>query len=240
MGNKIMRILDTVALSLQDATAKRLFAVALVVALIPVGTYFVRAGMKPSEVRFPDHDLRLLPMQLGPWKGEERQLDPDIFTATGAKYIVERSYEDNTGRSMSLHIAVFGDPDEGIYHRPYNCYRGHGYTLVSEQDVPLQVPTRENMMAHVMTWEKERRKVVVAYWYQLGDHLLFDRNDMTRVRFAMMGQHTWPALIKVMIETPATAEAEETERQLQDFAARVCQWIDVPEDGAASTPAPSE
>jgi EpsI family protein len=226
MLDKIRQLFRTVVLSFQDATARRLWIVGLVVVLIPVGSYVVRAGMKPAKVNLPDREFLLsFPRQLGPWQGEDQELDPGIFAQTGAEYYLQRVYLDDRHMEIRLHVAVFSDPDEGVYHRPYNCYRGHGWLPVSEKDLPLEVPERPDMKAHLMTWEQAGRKELVAYWYELGDRVLFDRDGMFRARIALRGQETWPALIKVMITTPGTNDPAEDEKRIGEFAQRVCQWM---------------
>jgi len=234
MVDKIKQLFRTVVLSFQDATARRLWLVGLVLVLIPVGSYVVQAGMKPAKVNLPGPEfLQSFPKQLARWRGEDRKLDPAIFAQTRAEHYLQRAYADDAGPEINLAIAVFRDPDEGVYHRPYNCYRGHGWLPASEKDaekdLPLEVADRPDMKAHLMTWEQQGRKELVAYWYELGDHLLFDRWDLFKARFALRGQETWPALIKVMITTRGTSDSSQDEKRLAEFAQCVCQWLSGPE-----------
>jgi len=232
MLDKIKQLFRTVVLSFEDATARRLWLVGLVVVLIPVGSYVVRAGMKPAKVNLPGPEfLPSFPKQLARWRGEDRELDAGIFAQTHAEYYLQRVYVDDTRIEISLSIAVFSDPDEGVVHRPYNCYRGHGWLPVpdGEKDLPLELADRPDMKAHLMTWEQPGRKELVAYWYELGDRLLFDREGMFEARIALRGQETWPALIKVMVTTPGTNDPNQDEKRLGEFAQCVCQWLNGPD-----------
>ena len=39
----------------------------------------------------------------------------------------------------------------------------------------------------------------------LGEHTLFERSDLLRVRWALQGQTTWPPMYKVLLQVPANA-----------------------------------
>ena len=57
----------------------------------------------------------------------------------------------------------------------------------------------------ISTWEyeKKNKKVMVVYWYQIGEHFLFGRWDLgIKIRWSLAGKPKWPALIKVMMEIP--------------------------------------
>jgi EpsI family protein len=233
------KLFDRLSPYYPDATTLRLLLLAIVVLIIPAGSYAVHMAMKPPEVEFPNRDFETLPLQLGPWEGERRELDPKIFLATGAKFTIDRVYRDNKAHNATLHIAVFGNPDEGIYHRPYNCYKSNGYAPLSEKDLPLPVSTRQDMTARLMEWQKGQQKLFVVYWYELGPYRLFERWDMFRVRYALFGQNPWPALIKVMIEIPETNEPAEDQKRVSDFASRICQWLDDAGSADASSSAVS-
>ena len=68
----------------------------------------------------------------------------------------------------------------------------------------------------------------VACWYQLGGHVLYERFDLGRVRWAMCGQPKWPVLTKVMLQMSA-AEFDDARTSLMGFTEQVVKWLNQPE-----------
>ncbi len=123
---------------------------------------------------------------------------------------------------------MFNDPRDGVYHNPPNCYVANGWKQVT--DTTEKVPVADGMTVPVslITWEKGDERVVVAYWYQLGDHILYDRFDLGNVRLKLRGQSAWPVLLKVMAQ--ATLDnPEETQKALLAFAEEVAKWLNQPD-----------
>jgi EpsI family protein len=211
-----------------NSTVTRLIVVVMLLAVMSGGTYLVRASLKPPKVQMPDKDFAQLPLQLGGWQGKNVDLDPKIFETIGADLIVNRSYRDTAQHVISAHLAVFTDPDTGVYHSPMNCYRSDGWQKGSEDVLQLRLGDQPGIEGNLTTWEKGGRAVVVLYWYQVGEHVLFDRFDMGRVRWALRGQETWPALVKVLMETQGSGDLDRDKARLRDLAERVYQWINQP------------
>ena len=97
--------------------------------------------------------------------------------------------------------------------------------------------TRENLPVSdgltipvsLTTWEREGERVMVVYWYQLGEHVLFGRWDLGwKVRWSLRGQPKWPALIKVMLQISAP-EPEDAKTTILGFAEQVAKWENQPE-----------
>jgi hypothetical protein len=219
-----------------DPTSMRFILGAIAMAVIPLGTYLVRQSMASHTVEYPNRDFHSLPLTLSQWQGKDQELDPKIFLATGAKVSVDRIYTDNMRHVMSIQLAMYGDPDEGLYHRPYNCYKSHGFNIVSESEMPVQAAGREDMKIKLYEWEQKGQKKYVAYWYELGEHIIFERPDLVGARLALRGQSIWPPMIKVMIETPETNDPEEDKKRLSEFAGQICQWLDEPVAASAAEP----
>ena len=53
------------------------------------------------------------------------------------------------------------------------------------------------------TWTRNGEKVIVAYWYEVGDHTMFERQDLLKTQWAMCGKTKWPVMFKVLLEMPA-------------------------------------
>jgi EpsI family protein len=216
---------------------------AVLAAVMCCGTHAVRQGLKPPSVAFPDRDFQQLPLQFtqfGAWQGESHQLDPNIFLATEAKIVVDRVYRNEDKQTVALHVALFADPDRGVFHSPINCYRSAGWEKLKETKLPIPTGADRNLEANLTSWEKDNgRHIFVAYWFELGEQVLYDRLDLPGVRFAMRGKQVWPAMIKVLMETPATDDQKQDEERLQQLGANVYAWIhqaDHPSSPPAKSP----
>lgn len=218
----------------KEPTTLRLILVAAAIAVFSWMTYQARAGLKPPEVEMPTRDYHKLPYQLGDWRGADKELDPKIFAAIGANYIVDRVYR-NGPHQISLHLAVFDNPDEGIRHSPMNCYLGQGFRNVSTKRASLNLADDPEMEMLLTTWEKSQQRVLVGYWFKLGEHLLFDRTDMAVVRLQLRGQQVWPALVKVLVHynIAGSNPTDEDVGRVRDFAAMIEKWIAAPDDQRA-------
>ncbi len=209
-------------------TAVRLFVVAGVILAIYGTARWERYALEPPEVQLPSWGFNEMPLRFGDWQGEGTELDPDIFAAVGADRIIDRVYQDGMGHVISIHTAVFSDPVEGVYHSPLNCYRANGWVKTDESRELLLVSDDLTIPVSLTTWKLEGRRVLVAYWYQLGEHVLFGRWDLgIKVRWSLAGKPKWPALVKVMLQIPAS-ELEEAKATLLSFAEQVAKWENQP------------
>jgi EpsI family protein len=206
-------------------TPIRLLMAALFAGVMCWGTHVVRQGLKPASVAFPDRDFQQLPVQFGTWQGQVTELDPRLVLATEAKTVVDRLYRDEAKQTVSLHVALFADPDRGVFHSPINCYRSQGWDKLDEMKLAISTGSDTSLEANLTSWEKNGRHIWVGYWYELGEHILYDRTDLPWVRFAMAGKQTWPAMIKVLMETPATDNPRRDKERLQEIGAHVHGWI---------------
>jgi EpsI family protein len=205
----------------------------IVAAAVIISTYLgVRVVGKLREtppVVLPNWNVKDLPKQLGEWKGEDTELDKRLFQAEGAHSVVERQYHNDSGVAVSLHMAIFDNPTEGIWHNPVSCYTSAGWNPVEITSVPISDTAENSDKIALSVWEKSGDKAIVAYWFQLGEHRLYGRWDMGfNVRWQMRGRKTWPALIKVLLSTSAGTKSEETKTQFLKFADLVHQWINQP------------
>jgi EpsI family protein len=212
-----------------SSVATRLYVViGIVLAAYGVG-WLVQAAAEPPEVEKPDWSVKDLPLKLEKWQGEDTEMDPAIAMATGAYAITNRIYHDDKGRAISLHSAMFEDPAEGVYHSPLNCYRANGWTKKGETPEDIKVSEDLTISVNLTTWEKEHQKIIVAYWYQLGQYVLLSRLDLgSSIRWKMRGQPQWPVLIKVMLQVPVT-DPDEAKATVLGFGKIFSEWLNSPE-----------
>ncbi len=203
----------------------------IVVALIVVTfglTQWAGWATEPPVVELPPWSLSDLPLQLGSWRGETTKTDPEIFAASDANVIVDRRYVDDENHVVLSHTATFPDPEKGIYHNPLNCYRTHGWTKLRDTTVNLDVSDNLTIPVVLTVWENENKKVMVFYWYQLGERILHERWELGKARFAMRGHDKWPVLLKVMLQTDVT-ERDDPEEVLMGFGKQIAGWLNNPE-----------
>jgi EpsI family protein len=211
-----------------NSTAVRVYIVAALIPLTYGGARLVRAALEPPGSVLPNWTFRELPLQIGKWRGESVKLDPQIALATGAQVIVDRAYRDDAGHVVSVHTAMFDDPANGVIHSPLVCYLAAGWEKLGESRSKLQISDNLTIPVNVSKWAHEGDKVLVVYWYQLGEHVLFGRWDLgVKVRWSLAGKPKWPALIKVMLQIPAT-EGEDPKSTVLSFAEEIAKWENQP------------
>lgn len=211
-----------------NSTTKHLYATVIIVLAVYAVSRLVLAETEPPVAILPDWTFREMPYQLGNWHGEDTKMDPVIAIATGADVIVDRLYRDDTGTLVSVHTAMFKNPTDGVLHTPLNCYRGAGWLKIKEVQENLELSENLTIPVNLVTWEKDNERIMVLYWYQLGEHVLFDRWDMGKLRFELRGKPQWPALIKVMMQIPAP-DADDAQSRVLAFAELVAKWENQPQ-----------
>lgn len=212
-------------------TTTRLYVVASLVVLLAGLTYVVPQWLKPKEIRLPQRNIRELPMQFGPWQGTAVKMDPRIAVRLDADMAIDRRYGHPAKQPVSVHVAVFRDLDAGVLHSPFNCYRSTGWEEIDTTRSTLQVADNLTIPVSLSTWQRKGERVVVMYWYQVGDHILFDRWGLwLGVRWKMRGKRTWPALTKVLLQTAATDPTDPSDAiaNLEDIARHAYRWLNQP------------
>ncbi len=212
-------------------TALRLYILSAVIVAIYGVSKWEKHALQPPPVQLPKWTFDELPLQFGDWQGEPAKLDPEITKAVGAApgRIVERMYRDGMGHQISMHTAMFSDPVEGVYHSPLNCYRSRGWELINKSREELRLSDNLTIPVLLTTWQQEGQRKLVVFWYQLGDHVLFDRMDLgLKVRWSLAGKPRWPALVKVMLQIDGS-ELGDAKATILSFAEQVARWENQPQ-----------
>ncbi len=213
---------------MKNLTTRLSVAITLVV-LVYAGAYAMQ-GMMGATLVLSTRDYTTMPTEFGQWHGKEVELDPKVFARIGADVVVDREYRNDEGRTISVHTAIFSDPDEGVYHSPMNCYRANGYEKVAEEYWPIQVEGRPEIQIKMVRWKKKDSHVLMAYWYRLGEHTVFSRAGLGWLRLKTGGGSAWPAMTKVLLQTSAKKDLVDAEDALQEMAAHMHGWLEEPED----------
>jgi EpsI family protein len=149
--------------------------------------YLVEAGVQVANSKLPSWKLQDLPLQLEKWKGADKKLGERLFFATGAHTIVDRQYVNDEGMIVSLHMAIFLDPNAGIWHNPMSCYESAGWVRRQNEKPQLEKTSDDKAKVSLSVWEKDGEKAIVVYWYQLGEHRLYRRYDLGSVPIQATG-----------------------------------------------------
>jgi EpsI family protein len=223
------------------STAIRIGIVIAAILVTSFGVRWIGRTVEQPDVEMPRWTFNELPLQLGDWRGEDtKRLDPELYKATDADVIVNRAYQDGTGHSVSIHTAVFKNPAHGVYHSPMNCYLSAGWQKIKTTMEKLVLPNDVVLPVCLTTWELDNQRLMVVYWYQLGEHVLFGRWDLgLKVRLSLAGRPKWPALIKVMLTIPVR-DAEEAQTVLLGFAKEVAAWENQPAHQTGLKPTPKK
>ncbi len=98
--------------------------------------------------------LSTVPLQLGPWQGQDIPLDETVRRIAGEDDYLNRQYvNDGTGRSIGLYVGYLGRPRSRMGHRPDVCYITHGFKQLSEEPVVIDGSDGERMPALLYEFE---------------------------------------------------------------------------------------
>ncbi len=205
-------------------TTLRILIVVFFVGLLAGSTYVMPQWMQPKNVLLPDWDLAEMPLQFGSWQGVEKELDPKVTRALNADRTVDREYRHAKYPVVALHVAFFCNLDEGVRHSPINCYRGQGWQEIDRTSVNLRVPDKPAIPVSLTTWEQDGERVLVMYWFQLDEHIILDRSGLAKARWKMRNKETWPALAKVLLQSPV-ADEDKTREGMLAIATKAYEWL---------------
>jgi len=204
-----------------------------VLAAVQLGFFFVGHMSHPSMVEpqrpIDDFPLVVRTADAGTWEGKIAKLDDRTFNEAEVDAAVSRVYS-KEGDAKDAHIlkfllAEYKSPRLGLYHNPMNCYRAQGFTLIGEVELqPLKAPNRPDTKISITTWVRNNEKVIVAYWYEVGDHTMHERGDLLKTQWDMVGKTQWPVMFKVLLEMPA-AEIVQSKAEILGMAQSVREWL---------------
>jgi len=193
------------------------------------GNYLSLKDKDGKDVRagFPEN----IATQSGTWVGKDAELDKQTFDEAEVDVAVSRVYS-KEGHILKFLLAEYRSPRSGLYHNPMNCYYTQGYTQLGPVRMEtLPAPGRPDTKISETTWERKGERVIVAYWYEVGDHTMFERHDLLPVQWKMRGKSKWPAMFKVLLEMPAGGDIEQTKKELMGMAQAVREWLGHVYDG---------
>ncbi|NQU20787.1 MAG: exosortase-associated EpsI family protein [Candidatus Nealsonbacteria bacterium] len=223
-------------------TTIRLIVLTLMV-IAAWGTALLLRGTLSAD-SLPDWRLKEFPMVLDldapdgsvtSWRGEITEVDPEITQAVNADETIDRVYVDDAGNYVTLHVAAFKEYAFGVAHNPITCYSRQGWVQKDASDLDLDVVDNKGkkkiVSVKLASWEhKERGRGMIAYWYQLGDDLVFDRWSLGTVRRKWFGEPVKPPLMKILVYTKYTTSSDKelARLRLEKLCQDVFNWLNQP------------
>lgn len=195
----------------------RLIAVAVLIAATQAGVYLIDRGWTPASAILPDYDPAKWPLTLGDWQGQY----VEVAQTGGANVNGNWLYRNPTGDQISLLVGVWKDYTVVLPHTPAYCYPAAGWKETSHKDVEVPVEGRGPLNVRLAFMERETDRIAVLYWYQFGDEILLEHEQLRGMQQRIRGHVTHlPPAIKVMLQTGAF-DPNMAERLLVDFATLV-------------------
>ena len=204
-----------------------------VLVAVQLGFFFVgnmaHPGMVEPQQPIDDFPMVVRTADAGTWEGKATKLDDRTFNQTEADTIVSRVYF-KEGDSKDTHLlkfllAEYQSPRLGLYHNPMVCYHSNGFTLIGEAEMhPLKARNRPDTKISMTTWKKNNEKVLVAYWYEVGDYTMYERHNLWNTQLAMVGKTQWPVMFKVLLEVPLV-ESSQAKIEILNMAQSVREWL---------------
>ncbi len=170
---------------------------------------WVRSGYS-FTVAPPDFVLADLPLELGPWRGEELSIQDDTIRVMNAHSFVNRVYRDSIGRSVSMHAAVWtkaAEVGQTTPHHPQVCYPAAGWEIMGRRKTSFDLAGTQVPM-ECMLLQRRGESVVVGHWYEMGDKVFTSPDQGVTALCSLWGEPIWPSSVKFLVQTPGNSLAD--------------------------------
>jgi len=207
--------------------SNRILLLAALIALSQLGAQVADSHLALLPAMAPENDLADLPWTLGGWNGSDVSLPKEVADQLGdAEAFVNRSYRNQLGESIEVNVAAFTRYDLTPPHFLLDCYHGSGWELQSTRMLPLERNDEDQVAVTVYNFQRRGEHAMVAYWLQIGEEIVFDRDGVRRVQLGARARHTrMPLLKKVMLHTQLDT-AERAELRLMSLARPLFDAVD--------------
>lgn len=172
--------------------------------------------------------LSSFPAQLGPWEGEDFQLDRETLDVLGRGDFLVRGYRDQNPASIlpyaELFIAYFPSQRAGdTIHSPKNCLPGAGWTPEFTDRVTLTLLGHEPFPANRYVIAKGGDRKLVLYWYWAHDRGIASEYwaKFYLVKDAIKMNRSDGALVRITTNMLPGEDAAAAQQRLQPFTADV-------------------
>ncbi len=179
----------------------RILLVAVVISLSVTSVHWVRSGYQ-FAVEAPQIDLQSVPLTLGPWQGEDIEIQEETLGVLSAHSFIQRRYTDVIGREISFHAAIWGTPEEvgmAAPHHPEICYPSAKWTIMERRVVDLKA---EQLVIPVelIHFQRQSGSIVTAHWYRMGDTYFTSADEARAELLSRWGEKSWPCVEKYLLQ----------------------------------------
>jgi len=189
-----------------------------------LGTAWVRAA-NTFDIKPLGRSLDTFPTELDGYQATEIPIDDHTLDVLNADAVANRQYTRQDGTSMVWHVAAWTRPDfmlNAAPHIPKLCYTKAGGKIIDEKAADIATPSGSIAM-NLLLVERDTGRSVVAYWYQLGNSTYTTDAAAKRIQRKYWGKKHWPAIIKVLLDTPAQ-DIDSALPRIEKFATSVFTW----------------
>jgi hypothetical protein len=174
-------------------------------------------------------DFKKMPCKFGLWEGQDMPISEELRASTGADVFINRVYWNSNNKIIQIltHLTVFSDWEKGMSRHPIERYKADGWKLLSQNHDSISTSKDKNIQVCLSEWEKNYKTIVVVFWYQLGDRILFDRSDLEKVRAELGDQNPPSPLVKVQLEITRLRPKGDDE-EVKQLAGKIAKWIEKP------------
>lgn len=167
-------------------------------------------------------DVTTLPDRLGEWSGSALEVKARIVEQVGGLSSIDRVYVNPEGRRVFVHMASFRSTDTALPHSPELCYTGTGWKILQNDWWRYGDDRRFRWM----TVEREGMQAGLAYWYQLGEPVASDREELRQILQKLRWRSgAWPPLLKVLLHVPLETTEDEAKKIAEDLSGRIYAWV---------------
>lgn len=129
-----------------------------------------------------------IPYELGAYRGESYDLPQEVIEYSGADTYATRRYQDREGHQFQLYVGgSIGNTES--FHTPSYCMPAAGWEVIEEGAVPFRAyATRErNPRMKRLKLQYGDERMLVYYWFQVGDHVSHDDLEIRSMRTEEIG-----------------------------------------------------
>jgi exosortase len=138
----------------------------------------------------PPVDIFALPLDLGPYKGTEQRIDPEITEFSSVTQDRDIVYSDSLNPPIDLYLGHYrmGRNLTGLFHGSDVCLPGSGYQIIEKLVVPFKYSFIE-FKALMYLSQKDGQRNLMVTWIQNG-------SELETNYYRMIGSIFWKAAVK--------------------------------------------
>lgn len=165
--------------------------------------------------------LEEFPLELGPYRGTEHGLEPEIIRTLGVTDFMMRGYTAPGRLPIWLYVGYYASQRTGvIIHSPKQCLPGSGWNIVKNERVGMDVPGSTAPVNRVIV-AKGHDQQLVLYWYQ-------ERGRIVASEYWGKAYMAWDAITRartdgalVRVSAAIRGSEEEAYREVVEFSRRL-------------------